>query len=372
MLGSTRAFVILTVIIILGAYTSVAGNYGGARASSPPAFPPASPYLRTTLAGADVIVRANPTQNLDRSNPFGALAYQGSALAHAARLVRASDPARSRRYATVANTIASYLVRHDAMSRDHQLGWGRPGAWDAFGDGTTNPPYQVYAFQTGLVSAALLDTYAITANRAYLTTVESVMRAYLPFSTTRLDPSCGFCRMFWYSTNANDAGRYVKNTNVLMGWVMAGLYRITGKSDYRAYATQVYNEETYEIVHRGDYSYLGVNDRRYSRAIGPEAHIVLETYAYSQIAALLGLSDSQTRATFDRMVETFWQCGARCQATATPNAYSEFMSCYPASFDTSYAARCARLLTTPGLPHLSPFPLIGALYALPNLALARV
>ncbi len=84
------------------------------------------------------------------------------------------------------------------------------------------------------------------------------------------------------------------------------------------------------------------------------------------------IPSSQTRATLDRMVATFWRCGARCLATAALNVYSEFMSCYPASFDTRYAARCARLLTSPGLPHLSPVPLLGALYALPNLALVRV
>ncbi len=233
-----RAAVILTVVAILSAQAPAEAHANSASALNAPS----SPYIRMIEASADVIVDANPTRHINSSDPFGILAYQGSALARAARLVASSDPARSQRYASVAIAIANYLVSHDAISLNLQPGWGRPAAWDAFGDGSVNPPYQVYAFQTGLASQALLDTFALTANRAYLTTVERVMRAYLPHSTTRLDSGCGSCRMFWYSTSANDAGRYVKNTNVLMGWVMARLYRITGKTGYRAYATQVYNE----------------------------------------------------------------------------------------------------------------------------------
>jgi hypothetical protein len=368
--GAVRAAVILLAAVVFAAHT-LAVAYDG---SAPAAQTPASVYIRAIESSADVIVHADPVHHLDQHDPFGTLAYQDDALARAARLVATSDPNRSRRYVSVAMDIADYLVKHDAMSHDHQLGWGLPAAWDAFGDKVPNPAYQVYAFQTALVSWALLDTYTITARASYFTTVERVMAAYLPHSTTSLGPDCRSCRMFWYSTSANDAGRYVKNTNVLMGQVMALLYRISGKSAYRAYATQVYNEEVYEVVRNGNYGYLGVNDPLYQRTAGPEAHIVLETFAYSQLAALLGAPPSQTKATFDRMDALFWNCGARCFSPPvalglppTPDIYIEFMTCYPVTFNTIYAANCARMIATPGLPNLSPFPMIGLLYALPNL-----
>jgi hypothetical protein len=374
MRGVVRGIVLLIAAILIGARALAVVSDGAA----PRSMAPTSPYLAAVRAGADVIVQSDPLRNLDPTDPFSTLAYQADALARSARLFATSDPARARRYSTLAAHIADYLVQHDTLERGGQIGWGLPAAWDAFGNGTVNPPYQVYAFQTALVSWALLDTYALTNNSLYLTTVERVMVSYLPFSTTRLGTDCHGCRMFWYSTNANDAGRYVKNTNVLMGWVLAQLYHITGKSGYQTIATQVYNEETYEIAQRGNYGYLGVDDPQYHRATGLDAHIVLETFAFSQVATLLGLRDSKTQATFTRMNATFWNCGATCQATpialgptVAPSIYVEFMTCYPATFNSVYAARCAHMITSPGQPNLAPFPLVGLLYALPYLPPAR-
>jgi hypothetical protein len=335
----------------------------------------ASPALAAIEAGADDIVSIEPLYHLDRTNPFEILAYQGADLTLAARVFANRDPARSTRYASIAMSIANYLAQHDALAPDHRLGWGKPTAWDAFADGRINPPHQVYAYETALVSWALLETYTMTRDPRYLTTVERVMAGYLPFSVTRLGLDCQNCRVFWYSTNRNDAGRYVKNTNVLMGWVMALLYQITRQSQYLMVAGEVYNEETYEIT-RGNFSYLGLNDPQYNPATGLEAHIALETLAYSQIAALLRLPASETRPLLDRMDATFWNCGSACLAapvTLGPAApgdasiYLQFMTCYPASFNPVYAAKCARALTTPGLQTPSLFPLAGLLYALPNL-----
>lgn len=371
MRGVMRVIVLLVIALLLGARALTVATDG----TAPLSMAPGSPYLVAIQVGADVIVHADPLQHLDPSNPFATLAYQDEALARSAQLFATSDPARSRRYMSVAIAIADYLVQHDTLAPDGKIGWGLPTAWDAFADGSVNPPYQVYAFQTALVSWALLDMYTITHNSAYLTVAERAMDGYLPFSATRLGPGCHDCRMFWYSTNANDSGRYVKNTNVLMGMVEADLYRVTGKIGYHAIASEVYNEETYEIVQHGDYSYLGVDDPQYSPTTAPEAHIVLETFAYSQLAALLGLPGQRTQATFDRMDATFWNCGAKCLGApvalgpaAGPNIYAEFMTCYPVSFNRVYAARCARMIATPGQPTLSPFPMIGLFYALPYLS----
>ena len=322
---------------------------------------------------ADAIVSSDPLGHINQSNPFGGLAYQGDALARSAQVFATSDPARSQRYLTAATAIADYLVQNDALESDGKIGWGLPSAWDAFGDGTINPANQVYAFQTALVSWALLDTYTITQNSAYLAAVESAMANYAPSGTTSFSKGCQGCFMFWYSTNTNDAGRYVKNTNVLMGQVEADLFRITGDPQYQAMATAIYNEEAYEVVQNGDYAYLGIDDPKYNPAIAPDAHIVLETFGYSQIAALLGLSDSQTRATFDGMVAAFWNCGSRCQAAPITSPgiattlYAQFMGCYPVDFDATRATTCECMLSAFNLTNLLPFPLIGLLYALPFL-----
>lgn len=324
--------------------------------------------------GADAIVSSDPLNHLSANGSFSSLAYDDETLLRSAQVFAVSDPARSQRYLTLATAIADYFVQNDALESDGKIGWGLPYAWDAFGDKTINPANQIYGFQTALVSWALLDMYTATQNSAYLTAAESAMANYAPSGTTSFGPSCQSCFMFWYSTNANDVGRYVKNTNVLMGLAEARLFQVTGDVHYQTLANGVYNEETYEIVQHGNYRYLGVDDPKFDPAVSPEAHLVLETFAYSQIAALLEMPGSQTQATFDRMDTTFWNCGANCLGwpvalgpTAGPSIYTEFMTCYPATFNSVYAARCARMIVTPGQPDLSPFPLIALLYALPYL-----
>jgi hypothetical protein len=117
-----------------------------------------------------------------------------------------------------------------------------------------------------------------------------------------------------------------------------------------------------------------VDDPGYSPQTGPEAHIVLETFAYSQLASLLGLSGSQTAATLNRMDATFWNCGSACLAspvalgpTGQPNEELQFMTCYPVSFNEVYAPGCAKMVAAPRQYPLDIFPLVGLLYALPGL-----
>jgi hypothetical protein len=216
--------------------------------------------LAVVELGADAIVASDPLHHLNARDPFGVLANQAVALTRAARVVAASDPARAASYESLAAAIASDLVQQDTLEADGAVGWGLPVAFDAFGDGTVNPPNQIYAFQTALVSLALLDVYADTGASADLAAVEAALAHYAPSGTTTCAGGCSGCFMFWYSTNANDAGRYVKNTNVLMGLVAARLYLVTGDSQDQALAAAVYQEETYETVQHANLRYLGVDD----------------------------------------------------------------------------------------------------------------
>ncbi len=367
-----RAFVRVVLVGALGACVVLAASPWWAQAFA--AGVSTVTATAVVASAADAIVSSDPLSHLSQIDPFGGLAYQDDALARSAQVFAVSDPARSQRYITEATAISDYFVQNDALESDGKIGWGLPVAWDAFGDGTINPANQIYGFQTALVSWALLDTYTVTQNSAYLTAVESAMANYAPSGTTSFGQICQSCFMFWYSTNPNDVGRYVKNTNVLLGQVEAELFRVTGDSQYQAVASAIYNEETYEIVQHGNYRYLGVDDPKFNPATSPDAHIALETFAYSQIASALGLNDSQTQATFDGMVKAFWVCGSACLAAPITSApglatsiYAQFMACYPVAFDTTYASVCQQMFTNPNQMNLLPFPLIGLLYALPLL-----
>jgi hypothetical protein len=347
-----------------------------------PAIPQAAaPKARATIGGsgatplsaietsADVVDGSHPLNNLDPHDPLRVLAYDEIALTRSAQLLATSDPTRSQRYLATATSIAAYLVQNDARESDGKIGWGLPYAWNPFG-GATLPPNQIYAFQTAVVSRALLETYALNPDPNYLHAVESAMANFAAAGTSTIGQGCADCFFYWYTTNANNVGRYVKNTNVLLGLVDADLYLVTGQAQYQASAQAVYNEEAYEVVQQTNVTYFGVDDPKYSPTRGPDAHIVLETFAYSQLAQLLGLASSQTQATFDALDATFWSCGMTCLAAPiAPNSssmtteYSQFMACYPTVFDTTYGAGCVRMLANPYQTFLPPFPLIGLLYA---------
>ena len=58
---------------------------------------------------------------------------------------------------TLARTAGSWLLHHRDENRDGVIGWGVPAAWDAYGDGSTNPANTEYTISTAIVVDALLD-----------------------------------------------------------------------------------------------------------------------------------------------------------------------------------------------------------------------
>jgi hypothetical protein len=53
---------------------------------------------------------------------------------------------------------AFWLLDNADLDQDGKPGWGLPFAWDAFGDGSVNPPDQPYTIDTAIVAIGLLDT----------------------------------------------------------------------------------------------------------------------------------------------------------------------------------------------------------------------
>jgi len=54
---------------------------------------------------------------------------------------------------------ALWLVEHNDLDSDGEIGWGIPFAWDAGGDGSVNPAHTEYAITTALAIRALLDVW---------------------------------------------------------------------------------------------------------------------------------------------------------------------------------------------------------------------
>ena len=58
-----------------------------------------------------------------------------------------------------------WLIAHPDLDGDGLVGWGLPDAWDAFSDGSENPPHHPYTISMALIAEGLLD--ALEADRKH-------------------------------------------------------------------------------------------------------------------------------------------------------------------------------------------------------------
>ncbi|HEX9038911.1 MAG TPA: hypothetical protein VF808_18155 [Ktedonobacterales bacterium] len=387
--GKSRHWLWRLMLVVAVALVSGCGVQGSgqptATETAPNATPTPNPLASATIAVIEksldtyvgrslsmTVSMANqaPSPDLPKytgSNPYSVLAYEVSALSLGSRALAATDPARASSYANQATVVADYLVQHKDDNGDGLTGWGLPGAWDAFQDGTTNPANTVYAFQTGLVSDSLLDAYMVTHRAVYLSVVEEAMAAYLSHSTTTVNSQCANCRYFWYSADANDVGRYVKNTNLLIGTALARLAVLTGGAQYRAQADQVFAAQQYEIATRANFRYLGFNDPKYSPTSVLDAHLAAEIWELDDMRlSLSAIGDpiaSSALPLLTVMATAFWQCAGGCQASIATD-YGVRVACQMAPNAAAERALCEQAIqvyAAAGARALPPYPLLGAL-----------
>lgn len=85
-----------------------------------------------------------------------------------------------------------WLLRN-RFSRDRSVvGWGLPFAWDAFGDGTVNPPGTAYTISTAIAIASLLDWYDSDSDAPKDAIRRAVAAAFEPYLDGRVDSPAGF------------------------------------------------------------------------------------------------------------------------------------------------------------------------------------
>lgn len=109
-------------------------------------------------------------------------------------------------------TCARWLMDNADLNNDGVPGYGLADPWDAFNDGTTNPPYQEYVITTAMCIEALQDHYAVEPDTAGLQRMRGLVLACVhPFLSARYDAPGG---MLAYSRNPNDAQYDVFNSSV--------------------------------------------------------------------------------------------------------------------------------------------------------------
>jgi hypothetical protein len=169
---------------------------------------------------------------------------------------------------------ANALVATRDLEGDGKVGWTYdpqavnpqnckgPGTLATFNQGTCNPRYVKYMFQTGLAATCLARAYELTKDKTYLDTA----RAAIDDSWEKgvAPEKCPSCFSYWYSYHTNDRGRYARDVNALMGMAVAWLYHATNDGKYRQRAQAVANQELRELA-AGNQGHLSIDDPVYKR-----------------------------------------------------------------------------------------------------------
>ena len=210
------------------------------------------------------------------------------------------------------------------------------GGYDAFGDGSCNPPDTAYAFQTGLGIACLAraagplrDARLLAISRQVLSSWEAMAMPQTP---------CRECLYFATSSHANDAGRYVRNMNVFMAFGAASLGAAGDASAMRVAQRALASESAEQ--RRGNKGYLGVLDPQWIRsrteADRIENHAASIAVLTRQAAALTG--DAELR----RHALAVWNDWALCDNERCRKATCSYWAADPARCQaTQTAAHCA-------------------------------
>lgn len=126
--------------------------------------------------------------------------------------------------ARVHEAVARLLALSD-LDGDGTIGWGIDQAWDAFGDGTTNPRNQVYIVSNAIVLDGLLAALDEgVLNASEVASVSTAAKNCI-LSSLNAFTEQGGSGYFWYSTNPNDA-IYVPNVNAyICGVIQKALHQ---------------------------------------------------------------------------------------------------------------------------------------------------
>jgi hypothetical protein len=129
---------------------------------------------------------------------------------------------------TLARTAGSWLLNHRDENRDGVIGWGVPAAWDAYGDGSTNPANTEYTISTAIVVDALLDWLEADPKAPGAEILSAVEAALLPYADAGMRSPSG---LLPYSLAAADRRYDTFNPAAyLAGQMQRFSGRLTGQS----------------------------------------------------------------------------------------------------------------------------------------------
>ena len=128
---------------------------------------------------------------------------------------------------------ATWLVENP--SSDLAMGWGLTFAWDAYGDGSVNPPTTIYGITTALAVNGLIESYCRSGNATYL---EAAVNSLDYYSNHTSEDRYG--TYFNYSDQSTDAFN-THNVNAMLMLAYARAGTILNRQDFIQLATEVAN-----------------------------------------------------------------------------------------------------------------------------------
>lgn len=87
---------------------------------------------------------------------------------------------------TVARTAGQWLLQHRDENGNGVIGWGVPVAWDAYGDGSVNPPNTEYTISTAIAVHALLDWMDADPEAPASEILRTIEAALAPYADERI------------------------------------------------------------------------------------------------------------------------------------------------------------------------------------------
>lgn len=129
---------------------------------------------------------------------------------------------------SAANNAGYWLLDHADEDQDGVIGWGLPVAWDAYGDGTVNPPDTIYTITTAIAINGLLDWLEADPNAPADRIMSTVSAAFQPFLEPEAQSPGG---ILLYSLSANDKPYITYNPAAYMAGQMQRFSALTRDSD---------------------------------------------------------------------------------------------------------------------------------------------
>jgi hypothetical protein len=215
---------------------------------------------------------------------------------------------------------ADRLIELSDLAGDGKRGWtvdpaltrqnncAGPGTLRPFNHPACNPRYTKYMFETAFAIACLAKATLVTHDDRYLKVAREAIAASWSIGTN-VD-KCPDCFYYWYSYSPNDVGRYVRNTNALMGMAIAWAWLASGDDSYRRRAHAVASSELREMAAHNN-GYFGIDDVRYRTDPSNEASY-FENHAAHVIKADYDLSVIFRDKALLTHSEAYWQKWNSC------------------------------------------------------------